>query len=143
MIDKRTGLFRKRTPVSTVEEYARLMGPCALCAQLPVDHLTWLIGSAISSRTPNRVAELGELISTHQWKKAADIREWEGREDQVEYLAVKCPDVGNIAIKKMHSVFELFLNDSCLADILVDNIGQEEIEALATGQWRIAGTSAG
>ena len=117
------------------------MGPCALCGQIPVDHLSWVLGSAISSRSPNRATELEQLITGRQWREAASIREWEGREDEIEYVALKCPVAGKITLKKMESVFEMRLDDKCLADISLDEADQVEIEVLAAGKWSTATTN--
>jgi hypothetical protein len=121
-----------------------IIGSCPVCEWSPVDHPLWLLASAISSRTPNRVEELETLISEGRWAEAAAIQEWLGTEDEVQYVAIKCPvKDGAIGLKKMYSLFDMWSDDQCLANMLIDESGQKEIDALAAGEWHVVSERVG
>src|SRR3954447_19002544 len=70
--------------------FADRYGTCVLCASQPFAHATWMLGMAVASREPNRVSELEQLVAQCDWERASMIREFEGNEDEVEYVVIKC-----------------------------------------------------
>jgi hypothetical protein len=112
-------------------------GTCALCAARPFAHSSWMLGMAIASREPNRVSELEQGVAEHDWERASTIREFEGDEDEVEYVVIKCPTNDQIALKKILSTSELWSNDYMLEDILLTPDDQHRLNALADSKWSV------
>ena len=143
MFSRLASLFRKRPPAPESDPAPSFSGSCPVCEGSLVEHPTWLLASAMSSKAPNRVAELESLVSDGQWTRAAEIRECKGDQDEILFVALKCPVAGTIALKKMHSVFDLWRDDQCLADLLIDEAGQRELDTLAAGRWKVPGVRVG
>src|SRR3954449_6111871 len=112
-------------------------GTCALCAARTLAHASWMLGMAIASREPNRVAELEQLVAQRDWERASNIREFEGNEDEVEYVVVKCPTHDQIALKKILSKAELWSHDHLLEDIVLTPDDQHRLNALADSKWSV------
>src|SRR3954454_928029 len=112
-------------------------GTCALCAARPFAHASWVLGMAVASREPNRVAELEQLVAQHDWERASNIREFEGDEDEVEYVVIKCPTNDQIALKKILATAELWSNDHMIEDVLLTPDDQHRLNALADSKWSV------
>jgi hypothetical protein len=112
-------------------------GTCASCGARPFAHASWMLGMAITSREPNRVSELEQFVAEHDWERASTIREFEGDEDEVEYVVIKCPTNDQIALKKILSTSELWSNDYMLEDILLTPDDQHRLNAFADSKWSV------
>jgi hypothetical protein len=99
-----------------------------------------MLGMAIASREPNRVSELEQLVAHRDWEGASKIRDFEGGEDEVEYVVIKCPTNDHIALKKILSKAELWSNDYMLEDILLTPDDQHRLNALADSKWSVLQT---
>jgi len=117
--------------------FADRYGTCALCTARPFAHATWLLGMAVASREPNRVAELEQLVAQRDWERASNIREIEGGEDDIEYVVIKCPTNDQMALKKILCKAELWSNDRLLEDIVLTSDDQHRLNALADSKWSV------
>ncbi|HEV7570732.1 MAG TPA: hypothetical protein VGQ21_04460 [Thermoanaerobaculia bacterium] len=117
--------------------FADRYGTCVLCASQPFAHATWMLGMAVASREPNRVSELEQLVAQCDWDRASMIREFEGNEDEVEYVVIRCPTNDQVALKKILSPAELWSNDYMLEDILLTPDDQHRLDALANSKWSL------
>lgn len=112
-------------------------GICLGCKAAPIGHSSWLLAMAIVSRHPNRVAELEQLVAARDWTAAREIQEFEGAEDEVEYRLIRCPKSGEITLKKILTMFELWSNDRVLDDMRLSTEDQERLDKLAGASWEL------
>src|SRR3954471_6345189 len=117
--------------------FADRYGRCVLCASQPFGHAAWMLAMAVASREPNRVSELEQLLAQRDWERASNIREFEGNEDEVEYVVIKCPTNDQIALKKILSKAELWSHDHMLEDIVLTPDDQQRLNALADSKWSV------
>jgi hypothetical protein len=117
--------------------FADRYGMCVLCAAPPFAHSSWMLAMAIASRQPNRVSELEQFVAEGDWERASTIQEFEGDEDEVEFVVIKCPASDQMALKKILSTSELWSNDQLLEDILLSAPDRRRLNTLAGSNWTV------
>jgi hypothetical protein len=117
--------------------FADRYGTCVLCKAPPYAHGSWMLAMAIASRQPNRVSELEQFVAQYDWERASTFQEFEGAEDDIEFVVIKCPASGQIALKKILSTSELWSNDQLLEDILLSAHDQGRLNTLAGSTWTV------
>lgn len=117
--------------------FADRYGTCRSCGSPPAGHSTWLLAMAVVSREPNRLAELERLVTEGKWVEANAIQEFEGLEDEIQFLVLRCPVTGELSLKKIVTPSELWANDTVLQDISLSAEDQERLAAMAGDAWTV------
>lgn len=103
------------------------IGKCNICGETLDNHEYWNLASEIGVPGTSKTY-LGDLVDHHEWSKASAVHEWQHDKDITEYLLLRCPKKGKIALLKLLCTPGLYSPDLVQGG---DILGAEDCSAIS------------
>jgi hypothetical protein len=121
-------------PLLTIRAFVKTFGRCPICDLDFLDHYITLL-SVIPAYKSEALTALIDMVKTHQWAAASEIREFEPSQDAIEIFVLRCAGK-RLAAVIMEDPFEFYDNPVILDYEVLDEAESQELRTvLGETEW--------